>query len=48
MDWKALPYFRLLLRKKMNLFPILTDKMMREDTLEVFIRGIDVGGRSIS
>jgi hypothetical protein len=39
---KALPYFRIIYRKQMNLFGILYNDLHISDILEIAIRGIDV------
>ncbi len=39
---KAKPYFRIILRKNMNLFGYLYDEAVIGDLLEIGIRGIDV------
>ncbi len=44
-DKKALPYFRIIVRKEMNLFGILSEEKIIKDMLEIGIRGIDVEER---
>ncbi|MBI4980565.1 hypothetical protein HZC30_03355 [Candidatus Woesearchaeota archaeon] len=44
-DRKALPYFRVIVRKEMNLFGILTEEKVIKDMLEIGIRGIDVDSK---
>ena len=39
----AKPFFRVILRKDMNWFLLLTRKKHSEDLIEICIRGIDVG-----
>ena len=41
-DKKALPYFRIIIRKNFNLFGILYDEKVIRDMLEIAIRGIDI------
>jgi hypothetical protein len=38
-------YFRIILRKEMNLFAILYNEKVIKDILEIVIRGIDVGSK---
>lgn len=42
---KSIGYFRIILRKQMNLFGILTNKKVINDLLEIAIRGIDVDSK---
>ncbi len=44
-DKKALPYFRIIVRKEMNLFGILSEEKIIKDMLEIGIRGIDVDSK---
>ncbi len=43
LNTEDLPYFRIILRKDMNLYGILYDDLHIDDILEIGIRGIDVG-----
>jgi len=42
---KAKPYFRIILRKDLNVNRIISDKIDEKDILEIGIRGIDVDSR---
>lgn len=42
-DERCGDFFRIILRKEMNLFAILTDELFIDDIIEIGIRGIDVG-----
>jgi hypothetical protein len=42
-DKRAIGFFRVIHREKMNLFGILSDHYERRDLLDIFIRNINVG-----